>query len=128
MRKVYPDTYYIEVYEDFKKKNGEPSEYTRMAGDGSIRLELVERGIVDTKKEILSHIKDKRISRYFNLKDFVTKETEYGWVFERYVKWLDEDGLEYEIVTKDEEYDDYERYVIDLHLYETVWCPMKNLK
>lgn len=117
MSKVYPDTFYMTVYEDFKKKDGTPSDYSRIIFNPST-WEVMSGWKSETKKALKDRIEEK-LCRVMDLIDFTVSETNYGWKYERFIKWLDEEGISYEIV-EEGLHTDHEVYIVDISYYEEV--------
>ena len=126
MEKVYPDNFYITIYEDLKQKNGESSLYSIMMFNPSTRR-LMDGYRSTTKSEIKQKL-DKQMSDIINLDEFEVTENEYGWIYERYVKWLEEDFYEYKGVSKDDEYDDHEMFTVEISFYEEVYGIFRELE
>lgn len=123
--KYYPNTYYMSVYETFTGIDGEPSIYTRMLGNGHFTCRLTHGSGIVTKaflKEKVENI----LSVHTKLDDFSVTETDYGWKYERFVKWLDEDGFEYELVDEGQ-HTDQEVYTVDISYFEEVTDIFKKL-
>lgn len=114
--KYYANTFYMSVWEKFTASNGEPSIYTRMFGNGHFTCELMENLLAITKADLKEAV-EKILSNHTKLDDFTCTETEFGWKYERYVKWLDEDGFEYEIVPKGQ-HTDHELYTVEITYIE----------
>jgi hypothetical protein len=115
----------MSVYEKFTAKNGEPSVYTRMIGNGYFTRYLTwGTGIIT--KAFLKEKVEKILSNHTKLDDFTVTETDYGWKYERFVKWLDEDGIEYEIV-EEGQHTDHEVYTVDISYFEEVTDIFKKL-
>ncbi|MFS0708955.1 hypothetical protein AB6N22_12765, partial [Kocuria palustris] len=110
MDKVYPDTFYMTVYEDFKRKDGSGSLYSRMMFNPSTWK--VMDGWRTTRKEELKKKVEENLSRFINLNDFTITETKHGWKYERFVKWLDEED-NYELV-EEGQHTDHEAYTVDI--------------
>lgn len=125
MKKVYVDTFYATVYEDFKQKDGDDSLYSNLMFNPTT-MDLME-GYRSTTKSELKEVLDKRMSNFINLSEFTVKETNHGWIYERYIKWLDEDGNDYEIV-KEGEHTDHEMFTVDISFYEDVYGIFAKLK
>lgn len=121
----YPNTYYMTIFERFTAIDGKPSVYTRMYGNGSTTYKLVEgNGIVT--KSLLKEKVEKIINNSSELTDFNCTETEYGWQYERFVKWLDEDRNTYEIVPEGQ-HTDHEVYTVDISYFDEVYDIFKKL-
>lgn len=116
--KYYPNTFYMSVWEKFTAANGEPSIYTRMFGDGHFTCRLLENTTLVTK-ELLKTKVESILSEHSSLDDFTCMETAFGWKYERFVKWLDEDGFDYEIVPEGQ-HTDHEVYTVEISFIEKV--------
>lgn len=124
MTKIYPDTFYASIYEDFRQKNGENSLYYNLMFNPT-KISLMN-GSRSTSKSELKKVLDEKMSNIINLNQFIVKETDYGWVYERYVKILDEESLEYEVV-KEGEHTDHEVFTVDISFHEEVYGIFKEL-
>lgn len=117
MSKVYPDTFYMTVHEVLKNKDDSESYYSRLMFNPSI-WELMSGWRSTSKIELKDKVEEK-LSRVISLSDFAVSETKYGWKYERFVKWLDDDGVNYENV-EEGQHTDYEVYIVDITYYEEV--------
>lgn len=122
MNKVYPDTFYMKVYEDFKRKDGSNSHYSGLMFNPSIWY--IGKHI-NNKKDLKIEV-EKRLSDVINLDDYSVTETKFGWKYERFVKWLDDDFVDGENV-KEGDHTDHEIFTVDISYYEEVWDKFEKL-
>lgn len=115
----------MSVWEKFTAINGEPSLYTRMFGSGHFTCRLAEDS-VNITKQFLKNKVEEILSEHTSLDDFTVTETDYGWNYERFVKWLDEDGFEYELVDEGQ-HTDHELYTVELSIYREDYDAFKKL-
>lgn len=123
MEKVYPDTFYMTVFEDLKMKDGSNSYYSRIMFNPSTWI--VDSSIYE--KSILKEKVEEKLSHVVELHDFTITETKYGWTYERFIKWVDEDKGIYELV-EEGEHTDHEVYTVDISYYEEVRDFWKQLR
>lgn len=115
MEKVYPETFYMTVHEKLKMKDGSDSLYNRLMFNPS----EWEIGDMIYEKSVLKEKVEQKLGHAVNLHDFTITETAYGWKYERFIKWLDEDGDNYELV-EEGQHTDHEVYTVDISYYEDV--------
>ncbi|WP_144509886.1 hypothetical protein [Bacillus sp. FJAT-22090] len=123
MERIYPDTFYMTVYEKLKQKDGSDSFYSRIMfnpSDWDIGGSIYEKNILKERVE-------KRLSNVVDLDDFTITETKYGWKYERFIKWIDEDKGIYELV-EEGQHTDHELYTVDISYYEDVSDILKRLR
>lgn len=125
MEKVYPNTFYATVYEDFKQKDGSGSLYSNLMFNPS-NWSIME-GYRSTSKSELKEKLDAQMSKFIKLDEFTVTENEFGWIYERYIKWIDDDLNTYEIVEKGE-HTEHEMFTIEVSFYEDVFDIFSNLK
>lgn len=115
MEKVYPETFYMSVYEKLKQKDGSDSFYSRLMFSPS----MWEIGDAIYAKSELKDRMERKLSAVVELKDFTITETAYGWKYERFIKWTDEDKGIYDLV-EEGQHTDHEVYTVDISYYEDV--------
>lgn len=125
LERFYPDTYYINVYEDLKRKDGGNSYYNYLI-ESPRNIELMNGSRYTKKSELKKNI-DTQMNGIVDINEFTATENDFGYIYERYVKWLDEDGFNYEIGTKDD-YTDHEKFTVEVSFYEDVWEIFSKLK
>jgi len=115
MEKVYPETFYMTVYEKLKMRDGSDSFYNRLMFNPS----EWEIGDAIYEKSILKERVEQKLSNVVDLQDFTVTETAYGWKYERLIRWIDEDKDIYELV-EEGQHTDHEVYTVDISYYEDV--------
>lgn len=106
------NTFYMKVYEKFTAKNGEPSNYTRMMGRyGCEEFELCSQSSKVTKDYLKERVEE-ILSYQTSLDGFTATEMEYGWKYERFIKWTN-DGFGHEIV-EEGQHSDHEVYEVHI--------------
>lgn len=113
MSKVYSNTYYMEVWEKFTRADGEPSWYTMMWGDGYTKIRIGENHRIRTKSDIKKKVDEFLRETHFQIDTFECTEHEYGWTFERFVKYHNDEFKECDVVKKGE-HTDHEEYEINI--------------
>jgi hypothetical protein len=127
MNKVYPGTIYGTFYEKLRDKDGESSTYNYfLSCDGSFTITLSDKHYSRVEKSVLIEKVEKFLDRnvYRGLEGFTVKETDYGWEYERYVKWIDKDTCE---VVEKGQHTDHELFTVDLSFYEETPCILKEI-
>lgn len=123
MNKVYPDTFYMVLYEDLKRIDGTESYYSRLMFNPS----TWNLGEFINNKEDLKKKVEKNLSQVINLDDYSVMETKFGWEYERFVKWLDDEEFGDGENVSEGNHTDHEVYTVDISYYEEVWDKFEKL-
>ncbi|PHE64429.1 hypothetical protein COF68_06220 [Bacillus toyonensis] len=111
--KKHVNTYYMSVHEDIKDSNGEKADFDRlMSSTGHVERYVCMNYSVNTIEDLLEQVEAKLKNYISNLNEYTRTETEYGWVYEMYVRWFNDD-MEYEVVEKGK-HTHHEVYVVDV--------------
>lgn len=118
MEKYYPNTYYMKIYEDFKRLDGSESYYSKLMFNPSTSR-VAEDYEVRTKSDLKEKVEE-QLSHVANLQSFNVTETKYGWKYERFMKTSDDmDSDIYEIV-EEGQHTDHELFTVEISYYEDV--------
>lgn len=127
MKKVYPDTYYMEVWEKFTRADGEPSYYTMMWGNGYTKQYLFDDYRIVTKEKIKEKVDEFLRDTHYAIDSFKCTENEYGWTYERYVRYHDDESNEHDVVEKGQ-HTDHEEYTVAISFIHEDIDIMSKLK
>lgn len=117
MDQFYPDTYYMTVYEDFKRLDGSQSYYSNLMFNPST-WRIGQSYQIRTKSALKERVEEK-MSHVINLSDYTMTETKYGWTYERFMRSCDEDPDVYESA-EEGAHTDHEVFTIEISCYEEV--------
>lgn len=112
--RVEPNHFYVTIHESLKRKDGSASLYSCMMFSGQ-ELQVPGSSFGMTKAKLLSIIQERFMS-FVPVHEFSVIETSFGWIFERYLIWEDEDHFNYTIGSADN-YTDHEQFVADITYY-----------
>lgn len=115
MDKFYPDTYYMTVYEDFKRTDGEQSYYSNLMFNPST-WRVGEGYQIRTKSALKEHV-EKHMSDVIELSEYTISENKYGWTYERFIRSSDEDPNVYE-TAEEGSHTDHEVFTVEISYYE----------
>jgi hypothetical protein len=123
MTEYSPNEYYMSVREDLKDVNGETSIYNRLM-DRVFTLHVCSGYMIENKKQLKEKV-ETLLSRNIDLNNYTVTETDFGWEYEMFVKWID-DGRTFEIV-EEGHHTDHEIYTVDITYYSEVIDKFKDL-
>ncbi|MEC2463760.1 hypothetical protein P9X10_02435 [Bacillus cereus] len=127
MEKVYPDSYYMRAMEDITGSDGVKGYYSRFIFVNEINCWVADSYKINSKQDLLEKVEEILIRHLSDLSEYKRVETKYGWTYERYVRWFNED-MDYEVKDKDGDWTHHEVFTVDISLYEQVHEPMLKLK
>lgn len=118
MEQYYPNTYYMTVYEEFKRLDGSQSYYSQLSSSPST-WRVAEDYQIRTKNDLKERI-EKELGMVTDLETFKVTETKYGWNYERFMKTSDDiDSGVYEIA-EEGKHTDHELFTVEISFYEDV--------
>ncbi|MGF2715818.1 hypothetical protein ACQUY5_26865 [Bacillus cereus] len=127
MEKVYLDKYYMRATEKVTDRDGETGDYSRFAFTTNLYGHIANSYSINTKEQLLEEVEKVLNNHLGNISEYTRTETEYGWKFEMYVRWYNDD-MEYEVETKDGNWSHHEVFNVEISLYREVYDAFKNLK
>lgn len=128
MTKVYPNTFYMDVWEKFIRADGDPSYYSMISGDGYARRRLFEDcGGLATKDRVKQKVDEILRDGIPDIDTFSCVEVKHGWNYERCVRHQDDDCSSFDIV-KNGEHTDHEQYTVEIVYIDEDVNAMSKLK
>ncbi|PGF05174.1 hypothetical protein [Bacillus toyonensis] len=124
--RVYPDHYYMRATEKIIDREGTTGYYSRFVATNEIYGYVVESYRVKTKKELLEKVEEILARHLGKLDEYTRIETPYGWKYELYVHWFNDD-MDYRVTDKDGDWTHHETFNVDISLFEEVHNPMSKL-
>lgn len=120
-----PQTYYMQLNESLKKPDGTPSDYDRLMFNNK-HYRLGSTSYIRSKddlynevvKRVAQNVEPRLDENISNLESYTITETDFGWTFERYITWND-DETEFTVVPKGE-HTNHECYTADISLYAPI--------